>query len=121
MPTPTDAKLYEKIRKELFSIYTKPSAYRSGLLVQRYKNEYVKKHKNFNCYSGDRETSNLKRWFAEQWRNQRGEVGYKERGDIYRPTIRINEKTPTTFNELTLNQIIKAKKEKEKLGRVKRF
>ena len=121
MPTPTDAKLYEKIKKELFSIYTKPSAYRSGLLVQRYKKEYVKKHKNFNYYSGNKETSNLKRWFAEQWRNQRGEVGYKERGDIYRPTIRINEKTPTTFNELTLNQIIKAKKEKEKLGRVKRF
>jgi len=40
---------------------------------------------------------------------------------VYRPTIRINEKTPTTFNELTKNQIIKAKKEKEKTGRVKKF
>jgi hypothetical protein len=121
MPTPTDIKLYEKVKIELFKIYKKPSAYRSGLLVQRYKEEYVKKHKNYNYYTGNKETSNLKRWFAERWLNQRGEVGYKEKGDIYRPTIRINEKTPTIFNELTLEQIIKAKKEKAKSGRVKRF
>ena len=48
-------------------------------------------------------------------------IGYKEKGNIYRPTIRINEKTPTNFSELTLNQIIKAKQEKAKTGRVKRF
>ena len=50
-----------------------------------------------------------------------GGIGYKEKGNIYRPTIRINEKTPTNFSELTLNQIIKAKQEKAKTGSVKRF
>ena len=120
MPQPTDDKLYEKIKNELFKKY-KPSAYRSGLLVQRYKEEYVKKHKNNNYYRGNKATSNLKRWFDEKWTNQRGEIGYKNKSDVYRPTIRINDKTPTTFNELTKNQIIKAKKEKEKTGRVKRF
>ena len=45
MPQPTDDKLYEKIKNELFKKY-KPSAYRSGLLVEKYKEEYVKKHKN---------------------------------------------------------------------------
>ena len=120
MPQPTDEKLYEKIKNELFKKY-KPSAYRSGLLVQRYKEEYVKKHKNNNYYRGNKATSNLKRWFDEKWTNQRGEIGYKNKSDVYRPTIRINNKTPTTFNELTKNQIIKAKKEKEKTGRVKRF
>ena len=121
MPTPTDAKLYEQIKKQLFAMYPKPSAYRSGLLVQKYKLEYVKKHKNHNYYTGNKETSNLKRWFAERWTNEMGGIGYKEKGNIYQPTIRINEKTPTTFSELTLNQIIKAKKEKAKTGRVKRF
>ena len=120
MPQPTDEKLYEKIKNELFKKY-KPSAYRSGLWVQRYKEEYVKKHKNNNYYRGNKATSNLKRWFDEKWTNQRGEIAYKNKSDVYRPTIRINNKTPTTFNELTKNQIIKAKKEKEKTGRVKRF
>jgi hypothetical protein len=121
MPTPTDDKLYEKIKKEVFQKYTKPSAYRSGLLVKKYKEEYVKKHGNNNYYKGNKQTSNLKRWFDEKWMNQRGEVGYKKKGDVYRPTVRVNEKTPTTFNELTKNQIIRAKEEKAKTGRVKLF
>ncbi len=121
MNEPTDKKLYEKIKNELFEKYTKPSAYRSGLLVKKYKEEYIKKYGNNNYYKGNKKNSNLKRWFDEKWMNQRGEVGYKKKGDIYRPTIRINEKTPTTFNELTKQQIIKAKKEKIKTGRVKKF
>jgi hypothetical protein len=120
MPTPTDEKLYESIKKDLFKKY-KPSAYRSGLLVQKYKEEYVKKHKNKNYYSGSKENSNLKRWFDEKWQNQRGEIGYQKKTDVYRPTIRINDKTPTTFNELTKNQIKKAMNEKARTGRVKKF
>lgn len=120
MPTPTDQILYDKIKQIITSKY-KPSAYRSGLLVQQYKREYEKKHKNNNAYSGNRETSNLKRWMDEKWVNQRGEVGYKKKGDVYRPTIRINEKTPITFGELTRRQIKEAQKEKEKSGRVKKY
>lgn len=120
MPKPTDPELYDKIKKQITSKY-KPSAYRSGLLVQEYKKEYQKKHKNNNAYIGNRETSNLKRWFNEKWKNQRGEIGYKISGDIYRPTIKINNKTPKTFNELTSKQIKEAQKEKAKSGRVKKF
>ena len=120
MPTPTDEKLYESIKKDLFKKY-KPSAYRSGLLVQKYKEEYVKKHKNKNYYSGSRQNSNLKRWFDEKWQNQRGEIGYQKKTDVYRPKIRINDKTPTTFNELTKNQIKKAMNEKARTRRVKKI
>ena len=42
MPKPTDEKLYESVKKDLFKKYVKHSAYRSGLLVQRYKEEYEK-------------------------------------------------------------------------------
>jgi hypothetical protein len=40
---------------------------------------------------------------------------------VYRPTKRITKDTPTTFSELSKQQIEKAKKEKAKTGRVKKF
>ena len=120
-PEPKDKELYNKIKNEINMKY-KPSAYRSGLLVQQYKKEYFKKHKNNDAYIGGKpELSNLTCWFLENWRNQRGEIGYKFNGDIYRPTIRINTDTPKTFNELTKSQIERAKKEKKQKGRVKKF
>ena len=121
MPTPNDKELYEKIKKEIYLKHPQHSAYRSGILVKKYKEEYEKKHKNKNSYTGNRETSNLGRWFKEEWKNQRGEVGYKKKGDVYRPTKKINSKTPTTFNELNKSQIKKAMKEKKETGKVKLF
>ena len=120
MPTPTDPKLYEKIKQDITSKY-KPSAYRSSFIVREYKKEYLKKHKNNNAYIGDRETSNLKRWFDEAWRSDTGNVRYTSKSSIYRPTIRVNKDTPITFSELSKQQIEKAKKEKAKTGRVKNF
>ena len=120
-PIPRDIILYNKIKKEISEKY-KHSAYRSGLIVKKYKEEYVKKYNRDDSYIGDKpKLSNLQRWFMEDWKNQRGETGYKYKNDIYRPTIKINNNTPTTFNELTKDQIIKAKKEKATKGRVKKF
>jgi len=120
-PEPKDKELYNKIKNEINMKY-KPSAYRSGLLVKKYKEEYFKKHKNNNAYIGDKpELSDLNRWFQERWRTDTGKVGYQHIGDIYRPTIRINQHTPKTFSELTKSQIERAKKEKKQTGRVKKF
>jgi TRAP-type C4-dicarboxylate transport system substrate-binding protein len=60
--------------------YAKPSAYRSGFLIQKHEKEYVKKYKsrNHSFYEGSKAASNLKRWFDEKWTNQRGEIGYKK-------------------------------------------
>ena len=44
-PKPKDV-LYEKIKKEKY----KHSAYRSGLIVKKYKSEYMKKYKNEDGY-----------------------------------------------------------------------
>ena len=101
MPTPTDQELYEKVKKSIMNKMKANSAYRSGLIVQKYKEEYYKKHKNNNAYQGNKNNSDLRRWFKEKWRNQEGEIGYNKKGDIYRPTIKINNKTPLTFSELT--------------------
>ncbi len=121
MPTPTDKELYDKVKKSVMNKIKINSAYRSGLIVKQYKEEYYKKHNNQNAYKGNKDISNLGRWFKEKWTNQDGEIGYTKKGDVYRPTIRINNKTPITFNELTKNQIKKAQEEKKKKGRVKKF
>ena len=59
--------------------------------------------------------------FDEDWRNQRGEIGYKHKSDIYRPTHRITKNTPITHSELTEKEIKKARHKKYKKGRVNRF
>ena len=57
----------------------------------------------------------------EKWKNQRGEIGYKNKNDIYRPTVKITKDTPTTLNELTPQEIEKARREKYLEGRVFKF
>ena len=122
MAIPKDKKLYEKVKKSIYQKYPKHSAYRSGLLVKKYKEEYKKKHKSENAYEGTKQTKKgLSRWFKEDWKNQRGEVGYKKKGDVYRPTKRITKDTPKTFKELSKKQIKKAQVKKKKKGRVDKF
>jgi len=120
-PIPRDLILYNTIKEDISNKY-KHSAYRSGLIVKKYKDEYYKKYNNDDAYIGTKpKMSNLERWFAENWRSDKGYTGYKKSDDIYRPTIRINKQTPITFSELTKEQIAKAKKEKKRTGRVKKF
>ena len=122
MVIPKDKQLYEKVKKKLYKEIPTHSAYRSAQLVKQYKQAYEKKYKSSNAYEGKKpKSSKLQNWMSEKWRNQRGEVGYKKKGDIYRPTKRINKSTPTTFNELTKKEIKDAMKEKKKTGRVRRF
>jgi hypothetical protein len=73
-PKPKDVVLYKKIKKEISEKY-KHSAYRSGLIVKKYKSEYKKKNKSEDAYVGDKpKMSNLQRWFLEDWKNQRGDT-----------------------------------------------
>ena len=107
--------LYDKVKKQIYAKYPVHSAYRSGLLVKTYKEQGGK-------YIGkENKSSGLNRWFKEKWVNSRGEVGYKNKNDVYRPTVRVNKDTPTTFKELTKEQIKKAQAEKAKHGRIKKF
>jgi len=122
-PIPRDIMLYQKTKKYINSKYPKPSAYRSGLLVQEYKKRYAKKNGNDkNSYIGKKTKKiGLTRWFSEKWTNQRGETGYKYKSDIYRPTHRITKKTPITYSELSKSQITKARKTKYRKGKILSF
>jgi hypothetical protein len=123
MPKPRDNNLYNKTKKQVYKRIPKHSAYRSGILVQSYKKNFYKKYgKNKDPYIGKKNSKlGLKRWFKEKWVNQRGEIGYKYKGDIYRPSKRITQKTPKTFKELSKADIKKAKTRKRKYGRVDKF
>ena len=116
MSQPTDKKLYEKVKAEIYKKYPKHSAYRSGLLVKEYKSQGGK-------YSGkENQSTGLNRWFREEWKNQRGETGYKYKSDVYRPTKKIDKhKTPATFSELSKKELESARRENAKKGRVKEF
>lgn len=119
---PKDLKLYEKIKKHIYDKNPIHSAYRSGLIVKTYKKAYLKKYNSNDSYYGVKEKKKgLARWFSEEWRNDKGGIGYTSKSSVYRPTKRITKDTPVTFNELTEKEIKKAKKIKAKKGRVKKF
>jgi len=70
------------------TIYTKPSAYKSGFIVKKYK-------ELGGTYLDDKKPKDLKRWFNEDWKDIGG-LDYP----VYRPTKRISEKTPLTPSEI---------------------
>ena len=115
MSKPANQELYDKVKKDIYAKYPKHSAYRSGLLVQEYKSRG-------GTYVGTKNSKKgLGKWFKETWLNSRGEVGYKYKNDVYRPTVKVNKDTPKTFKELTDKEIKEARIEKAKTGRVKKF
>ena len=113
---PANPQLYARIRAEVYKEMPTHSAYRSATLVRRYK-------ESGGMYQGKKPTEGegLRRWLKEDWRNQRGGVGYQKKGDVYRPTRRVNAQTPITFGELTAAEVRKAQAEKANKGRVKTF
>ena len=123
MVEPTDEKLYNTVKKKIYKEQPKHSAYRSGKVVKEYKKRFTKKYgKKKSPYKGKQtKKRGLSRWFSEKWVNQRGEIGYKNKNDIYRPTFRITKKTPTTHGELSKKQIKRARSEKYRKGRVSKF
>jgi len=120
---PRDQSLYEDIKKEIYKKYPEHSAYRSGHLVKEYKKKYAEKHKGESSpYIGKKtKKKGLSRWFEEEWKNQRGKTGYKYKNDVYRPTIRVTKDTPSLMAELTEAEIKRARREKYRTGRVRRF
>ena len=125
-PTPSDTLLYDKIKRRVYTQIPLHSAYRSGIAVSNYKLAFAKKYGTRRSpYREKRKRgtvrTGLARWFAEDWRNQRGEVGYKYKNDVYRPTHQITRKTPKTMKEVGRRGIRKARTQKYRKGRVKKF
>ena len=113
MATPANKKLYEQVKNEIYKKNPIHSAYRSSLLVKTYK-------ERGGTYLGKKnDNTGLTKWHKEKWTNQDGETGYKSKSDVYRPTVKVNDKTPTTFNELTKNKLRKQEKRKQEQAELK--
>lgn len=88
MPKPTNQELYDKVKSYADTIYSKPSAYKSGFIVKKYK-------ELGGQYADDKQPKDLQRWFKEDWKDIGG-LDYP----VYRPTKRINKNTPLTPKEI---------------------
>lgn len=103
MPLPTDANLYQEARDFIMSKYKKNSAFASGAIVKHYKQQFKKKYgEKTPPYSEDGKTKNLQRWFKEQWVDINPLLGETNPNayPVFRPTKKVNSKTPTTYQEI---------------------
>lgn len=103
MPIILDQALYDRIKKEADKVYTKPSAYKSGYIVKKYKEAGGR-------YADDNKPKNLKRWFQEMW----ADIGGQEY-PVYRPTKRVSKETPLTATEIDPIQAKEQIKLKQKI------
>lgn len=95
MRSPRNKALYEKAKKDVYSQYKKPSAFRSGALVKRYK-------QLGGTYTGTKKRAKvgLTRWFREKW----GDVGHKTY-PVFRPSRRVSKATPLLATEIDPRQL----------------
>lgn len=86
---PDDPELYAKAKAFADNIYKKPSAYKSGFIIKKYK-------ELGGTYSGKKPSkTGIARWMKEEWKD----IGNQEY-PVYRPTLKITEKTPLTPDEI---------------------
>jgi len=105
MPIINDKDLYAKAKKMADEIYKKPSAFKSGFIVKIYK-------ELGGTYKDDNEEKELKRWFEAKWININPN---KKQYPVYRPTVRVNKKTPLTVAEIDKKQLKEQIKLKQKI------
>jgi hypothetical protein len=104
---PADPTLYEKAKKIVYAQYSKPSAYRSGALIKKYK-------EMGGTFIEDGKEKPLKRWFAEKWVDvnpNKTTTSYP----VYRPTVKVSKKTPLTVSEIDKKDLEKKSREKQKI------
>ena len=126
-PSPTNKKLYDKIKEEAkrkFKVW--PSAYASGWVVKEYKSRGGK-------YTGKKSSSSgISRWYKEKWIDvcklpKKVSCGrtklsrsWKKNYPYCRPSIRVTSSTPKLSSELTRKEIKKrcSRKRKSPLKKV---
>lgn len=105
MPKPTNPSLYSKAKQIADETYTKPSAYKSGFIQQQYK-------KMGGKYKDDGKPKGLTNWFREKWMDvathrmpdgtvMSGATHGSSSYPVYRPTKRVNKKTPLLVSEIS--------------------
>lgn len=102
-----DPDIYEIAKNIVYAQYEKPSAYRSGALVKKYKELGGR-------YKGEYKKTPLKRWFDEKWTNvnpMQNENSYP----VYRPTRKVSKETPLTVKEVDPKDLKRKSRLKQKI------
>jgi len=107
MAIPTNPVLYEKAKRIVYQQYSKPSAYRSGALVKKYK-------ELGGQYVNTKTDKPLKRWFDEKWQDVNPNKT-KSSYPVYRPTVKVSTKTPKTSAEISKKKLEQQSKLKQKI------
>lgn len=110
MPTPRDPELYDKVKKKIMKSYKKNSAFASGAIVKEYK-------QRGGTYIDDGKERNLERWFDENWIDVNPLLGITddEAYPVFRPTIKVNNRTPTLAQEIPIKRLKEQFKLKQKI------
>jgi hypothetical protein len=110
MPTPTNQKLYDEVKDFIMSRYKKNSAFASGAIVKEYK-------RRGGRYKEDGQPKNLERWFEEKWIDVNPLLGVEDDDayPVFRPTKKINERTPTLVQEIPAKRLKEQFKLKQKI------
>ena len=104
-----DKDIYQKAKTIVYDQYKKASAYRSGALVRKYKELGGRYSNEIN-----KNEASLTRWFKEKWRDV-NPMKNKTSYPVYRPTVRVNKKTPLTVEEIDKKDLIIKSKQKQKI------
>ncbi|AGE57737.1 hypothetical protein ATCVNTS1_683R [Acanthocystis turfacea Chlorella virus NTS-1] len=108
---PTDPATYSRIKSQVKKQVERwPSAYASGMVVQKYKAAMAARGvRPYKSSSPPKKKTDLKRWFDEKWVDVKtgkpcGSVRTKSYYPTCRPKKRITSETPRTAKELTEKQ-----------------
>lgn len=103
-PKPNNPELYAKAKEIADKKFSKPSAYKSGFIVKKYK-------EMGGTYSGKKPSKKgIAGWFKENWKDVAG-LEYP----VYRPTKRISKDTPLTPDEIDPKNLQKQIRLKQKI------
>jgi hypothetical protein len=109
MPIPTNQDLYDEVKEKIMTSYKKNSAFASGAIVKEYKRQGGK-------YKDDKKPRNLKRWFEEKWVDVNPVLGIINDSayPVFRPTNKVNERTPTLLQNIPKDNLKKQYQLKQK-------
>jgi hypothetical protein len=105
MEKAVNKQLYQEVKDYIYAKIPKHSAYRSGHVIKEYKRRGGK-------FRDDGKERKLSRWFNEKWKDVNPNT---TRGSypVYRPTVRINKRTPLTLREIDREDLIKQSRRKQ--------
>jgi len=90
-----DQRLYDAVKRHADTVFDKPSAYKSGYIVRKYK-ELGGRYSDSDEDSSKKTLKPLEKWFAEDWKN----VAKKGQYPVLRPSKRVDSSTPLTISEI---------------------